>query len=134
MYVFTPHTDAIAPAVTKSVAYPNAFTPYSASLKLSTGCDGAGDARSFCQNTSAVLRCGDGDGAARGKGATGVLPPTVDVRRGGGGASCSDRVSVVFLCRRRRTIGTTSAAVVKASYPTMQAHEKTLAESKAKQK
>lgn len=115
MYVFTPHTDTSAPPVTMSVAYPNAFAPYSAKLKSSSGL-------ALGTASLAALTGPDVDVDAVGTTCgTTAFPPVVAVLRGGGGASFSALLSTVNLCLRRSTTGTASAAVVRASWASVPA-------------
>lgn len=83
MIVFTPQTVTAAPVITNSVAYPNAFAPCSATLKSSSAFGGA----AFFADAGGGGSLED-DGTAGGLGSVAVPAPTLDVRRGGGGASC----------------------------------------------
>ena len=107
----TPHTDARAPVVTIKVAYPKAFAPYSAPLKLSSGFGNGADSMD-CELEEVKVAGREGEGL----GLAGLMTePNEEVLRGGGGASCRDFESIIERCRLSKTTGTTRAAVVRAS-------------------
>lgn len=130
-------TVVTAPTVTSKVAIPNAFAEYRAPLNSSAG--GRLDdtkvelfkaetswAETFSEGTASapeprlkVVRRGGGTElklkSALGLGTTPGRDKTV-VRLGGGAPCSSVSVNSLARCRRSRTIGTASAAVVTASY------------------
>jgi len=111
---FTPHTPVTAPAATIIVAIPKAFAEYRAPLKSSSA-----------RTAGASLAIGDAFGLSGGGGmvadrvgrAIGFAAEVLPERRGGG-ASFTERMTVLDHCFLMSATGTANASVVSASRDT----------------